>query len=307
MLFVDADGHVEGSVSGGCVEGDVIMTAQDVMASNTPHLLTYGVTSEQAWTVGLACGGKLAVFVQPAGAGASSLTPDLLNTAAELRTARQPCLLATTIPGGATSLITPGSTPPDPALAPHIHRSFATGTSTLVTLEDETQWFLHALTPRPRLIVVGAVHIAQALAPIAAQTGFDVVIVDPRAQLATPARFPGVEILTDWPDEALAALNIDSHTAIVTLTHDPKLDDPALIAALGSTAFYIGALGSRTTQASRTARLRELGFDDTSIARVRGPVGLAIGGIGAPEIALSVLAEIVATRRKAPLAARQGW
>ncbi len=158
---------------------------------------------------------------------------------------------------------------------------------------------LHPHCPPPRLLVVGAVHIAQALAPMAAATGFAVTVIDPRRAFATAERFPGVALREDWPDEAMAALAPDARTAIVTLTHDPKLDDPALIAALRSEAFYIGALGSRRTHAKRVARLQDAGFDEAAIARIHAPVGLDIGALTTAEIAVSILAEIIAVRRGA--------
>ena len=142
---------------------------------------------------------------------------------------------------------------------------------------------------------------------MAQTTGFSVTVVDPRTQLATPERFPGIPLHTDWPDEALEQMGVDNQTAIVTLTHDAKLDDPTLQYALGSDAFYIGALGSRKTQASRMARLGEEGFTPTQVARIHGPVGLAIGAVGAAEIALSILAEIVAVRHDRPLGRISGW
>jgi xanthine dehydrogenase accessory factor len=148
-----------------------------------------------------------------------------------------------------------------------------------------------------RLVVVGAVHIAQALVPIAAQLGYGITVADPRRAFATDERFPGVTVSTDWPDEALDALRPDARTAIVTLTHDPKLDDPALDRALRSDAFYIGALGSRKTHAARRERLRALGHDDAAMDRIRGPVGLKLAAVTAPEIALSIVAELVAVRR----------
>lgn len=159
--------------------------------------------------------------------------------------------------------------------------------------------FVLARTPAPRVIIVGAVHITQALAPMSAMTGYEVIVVDPRRAFATSDRFPGVTLHHDWPDEALAALQPDFRTAIVTLTHDPKLDDPALIAALGSDAFYIGALGSRKTHASRLQRLREAGFGDADFARIHGPAGLSIGAKSPAEIAVSVLAQLTALRRQA--------
>lgn len=159
--------------------------------------------------------------------------------------------------------------------------------------------FLGVYSPPKRLIIVGAVHIAQALAPMAAIAGFEVIVVDPRAAFATAERFPGITVRTDWPDEAFRALAIDRRTAVVTLTHDPKIDEPALVLALGSTAFYIGALGSKKTQASRVARLGEQGFDDAALARIKGPVGLRIGARSAAEIAVSILAEIIEQLRRA--------
>ena len=156
--------------------------------------------------------------------------------------------------------------------------------------------FTHVFQPTPRLIVVGAVHIAQKLVPLARLADFAVDIVDPRTAFATVERFPDVGLNHDWPDKAVMALRPDSATAIVTLTHDPKLDDPALIVALGSNAFYIGALGSRKTHAKRVERLTAEGFDDAALARLRAPVGLPIGAISPGEIAVSIMADIIATR-----------
>jgi xanthine dehydrogenase accessory factor len=171
-----------------------------------------------------------------------------------------------------------------------------------VALGDET-WFIHPHNPPLRIIVVGAVHIAQAMAPMAAPLGFSMVVVDPRRAFASEERLPGITLSTDWPDEAMAALTPDARTAVVTLTHDPKLDDPALDAALKSEAFYIGALGSRRTHAKRVARLTELGHGAEAMGRIHAPVGLNIEAITAPEIALSIMAEIVAARRGAALGA----
>ena len=171
-----------------------------------------------------------------------------------------------------------------------------------VALGDET-WFIHPHNPPLRIIVVGAVHIAQAMAPMAAPLGFSMVVVDPRRAFASEERLPGVTLSTDWPDEAMEALAPDARTAVVTLTHDPKLDDPALDAALKSEAFYIGALGSRRTHAKRVARLTELGHGAEAMGRIHAPVGLNIEAITAPEIALSIMTEIVAARRGAALGA----
>ncbi len=165
-----------------------------------------------------------------------------------------------------------------------------------LVLADEDV-FLRVYNPPLRLVVVGAVHIAQALCPMAALAGFAVTVVDPRAAFATAERFPGVALSHAWPDRAVAALELDQRTALVTLTHDPKLDEPALVEALRSPSFYIGALGSRRTQAARLTRLRERGFEDAQLERIHGPVGLDIGARSAAEIAISILAELVARLR----------
>ena len=224
------------------------------------------------------------------------MTPELLARLAQARSENRPVVLATSLPGGAQMLL------PDDAADPDLAREAADvltlDRSKTVEVAGKT-WFLHAYNPKLRMVVVGAVHIAQALVPMAAQLGYGVTVVDPRRAFATDERFPGVTVSTEWPDEAMAELRPDTRTAIVTLTHDPKLDDPALDSALRSPAFYIGALGSRRTHASRLARLRELGHGDAAMARIHGPVGLNIGAVTAPEIALSILAQVVAARRGA--------
>jgi xanthine dehydrogenase accessory factor len=229
------------------------------------------------------------------------VTPETLAALMQARTAQRPVVLATRLPDGAQRVL------PDPAAAPDLQdaaaAALAQDQSGLATLGRET-WFLHVQAPPHRLLVVGAVHIAQALAPLAAIAGLAVTVIDPRRGFARADRFPGVALDHAWPDEAMAALRPDRRTAIVTLSHDPKLDDPALDAALRSEAFFVGALGSRKTHAARLARLADIGHAPDALARIRGPVGLAIGAVTAPEIALSVLAEIIAVRRASPLAAR---
>ena len=156
----------------------------------------------------------------------------------------------------------------------------------------DSELFIHSFNPPLRIIIVGAVHIAQALAPIASLAGYDVVVVDPRRAFATDDRFPGITMNGEWPDDALKELAIDGRTAVVTLTHDPKLDDPALHVALRSPAFYVGSLGSRKTHAKRVDRLREEGFTESEIGRIHAPVGLSIGAVSPAEIALSIMAQI---------------
>lgn len=225
------------------------------------------------------------------------MNAELLGRLQAARAESRPVVVATRLPDGEQWLLPDEGAPPalrgpaDDAL-----RRDRSGT----VQADGGAWFLHAYNPPLRLIVVGAVHIAQALAPMAAGLGFGVTVADPRRAFASGERFPGVSVSTDWPDEALDALRPDARTAVVTLTHDPKLDDPALDRALKSPAFYIGALGSRRTHAARLDRLRALGHDDEALARIQGPVGLDIGAVTAPEIALSILAQVVAVRRHQP-------
>jgi xanthine dehydrogenase accessory factor len=226
------------------------------------------------------------------------MTPDLIAALEQAKRDKRPVVLATRLPTGEQRLLPDPEAPAD--LNEAATRALERDESGTVRSGD-AEYFLHAYNPPLRLIVVGAVHIAQALAPFAVPCGFSVTIVDPRRSFASEERFPGVEISADWPDEALDRFAPDARTAVVTLTHDPKLDDPALDRALKSQAFYIGALGSRRTHAARLKRLKELGHSDNALSRIRGPVGLAIEAVTAPEIALSIIAEIVAVRRNAPL------
>ncbi|MBJ7250126.1 MAG: XdhC family protein [Acetobacteraceae bacterium] len=216
------------------------------------------------------------------------------------RAAKRAVVLLTRLSDGA-QLLWPGDEMPD-ALVEASKAALGSEEAGNVTLGEDS-WFIHPHNPPLRIIVVGAVHIAQAMAPMAAPLGFSMVVVDPRRAFANEERLPGITLSTDWPDEAMEALAPDARTAVVTLTHDPKLDDPALDAALKSEAFYIGALGSRRTHAKRVARLTELGHGAAAMGRIHAPVGLNIKAITAPEIALSIMAEIVAARRGAALGA----
>lgn len=216
------------------------------------------------------------------------------------RAAKRAVVLLTRLSDGA-QLLWPGDEMPD-ALVEASKAALGSEEAGNVTLGEDS-WFIHPHNPPLRIIVVGAVHIAQAMAPMAAPLGFSMVVVDPRRAFASEERLPGITLSTDWPDEAMEALAPDARTAVVTLTHDPKLDDPALDAALKSEAFYIGALGSRRTHAKRVARLTELGHGAEAMGRIHAPVGLNIKAITAPEIALSIMAEIVAARRGAALGA----
>ena len=235
------------------------------------------------------------------------MTPAVLERLLAGRRAGKPLALATLIPGGTQALIDAETADGDLILAPEDLAAIRDGIADDVSRTIETRLgtvFVEVWNPPLRLILIGAVHIGQALAPMAALGGYKVTVIDPRAGFARAERLPGIEVIADWPDEIVPGLTPDKRTAIVTLTHDPKIDDPALVAALRSEAFYIGALGSRRTHAKRAERLAAAGFSPTQIARIRGPVGLAIGALIPAEIAISILAEITAVLHRASLAAR---
>ena len=213
----------------------------------------------------------------------------------QARAAKRPVVFATRLSDGFQCLLPSSSA--SAALNDAAHRALARDENATKEIEGES-WFLHAYSPPVRLVIVGAVHIAQSLVPMCAPLGFDLIVVDPRRSFATEERFPNVTLMDDWPDEAMDKIAPDARTGVVTLTHDPKLDDPALDRALKSDAFYIGSLGSRKTHAARLARLAALGHSEASLARIKGPVGLDIGAVSAPEIAMSILAEFVAYRRR---------
>ena len=224
---------------------------------------------------------------------------EILRELQAARRAHRPVALATDLDSGEQWLFGPSDPLPgelDPELADELREVFRSDRARRVELRERTI-FLNVFNPPLRMILVGAVHIAQPLAAMASATGFQVIVVDPRTAFAAPERFPDLEIRTDWPDEALATLVPDARTAVVTLTHDPKLDDPALDQALRSDAFYIGSLGSRKTHGKRVERLRGEGFSDEAIARIHGPVGLDIGARSPAEIALSILAQIIGVLR----------
>ena len=267
-LAVRDDGLFEGSVSGGCVEGDVITEALDLIAGEGFKRLDYGVADATAWEVGLACGGKISVLVQAVADG--RFAPGLIDRLIDARAAGTPITLATDL---------------------------TTGRTTEAEAEASDTLFVHTYAPPLRLAVVGAVHIAQTLVPIARLLGYAPVVIDPRGLFATDARFDGILLDDGWPDEALAAWRPNAASAVVALTHDPKLDDAALAVALRSPAFYIAALGSRKNHASRLERLATLGFDDATLARIHGPAGLDLGAANPAEIALSIAAQMTASWR----------
>lgn len=262
-MLIHQDGRLEGSVSGGCVEGDVLAVAADVIATGRAERRTYGVSDGSAWEVGLPCGGTIEIVVQPV--AESGFAPALFDAIEDARGA-----------GRAVSIYT----------------DLATGRSAL-TAPDGAAMFENRYLPPRRLLVVGAVQIAQSLVAIATALGIEPVVIDPRTRFLTAERFPGVALSDLWPDEAVRSRRPDPATAIVTLSHDPKLDDPALIAALATNAGYVAALGSRRSHAARLERLSAAGAEASDLARIDAPAGIDINAVGAAEIALSIAAGMV--------------
>ena len=220
----------------------------------------------------------------------------LLRALLEARAGRRPLVLATELDGGRQWLVVEGEPPPpglDAALAEAARAALRRDRGEVVEVAG-ARYFLHVMNPPPRLFVVGAVHIAQALVPMAVLLGYEVTVIDPRRAFAGGERFAEVRVVTDWPDEALGAAGLDARSAVVTLTHDPKLDDPALRVALASPAFYVGSLGSRRTHAKRIERLAGAGLAREALARIHAPIGLDIGAVTAAEIAASIVAELTA-------------
>lgn len=281
QLAISGAGEIAGSVSGGCVEGAVVAEALDAIEEGRPAMLEYGVSDGDAFAVGLACGGTIRVLVEPVGTVMPSAVLEELVAA---RAARRPVAYVTGLDA-----------------APRLE---STGHETRFRMdrsgfEEDGETFVAIHNPPLRLIVVGAVHIAQALVPMARIAGYDPIVIDPRDSFASEARFPGERIVNDWPDEALPGIGPDARTALVLLTHDPKIDDPALEQALASEVFYIGALGSSRTHGKRLARFRDRGYSKACLARIHGPVGLDLGAAGPAEIAVGILAQMT-------LALRQG-
>lgn len=302
-LVIDERGRFEGSVSGGCVEAAVIERAQAVIATGTPALLTFGVSDPEAWAVGLACGGQIRVFVE-------RIEPAAL---AALREAGRPVVRITSLADGAWRLVRfDAPTDVDPRWKDAARAAIASDRAATVE-RDGIEWLVEPFNPPLRMLIVGAVHVAQPLSRMASIAGFEVVVIDPRGRFATPARFSEATLRVGWPADEVAALLPDGRTAVIALSHDPKIDDPALAVALRSEAFYVGALGSRRTHATRLRRLEAVGFDSDALERIHGPVGLPIGARTPAEIATSILAEVVfslrssaASRDTLPSAAKTG-
>jgi xanthine dehydrogenase accessory factor len=310
-MALTAGGKLAGSVSGGCVEAEVVESGMRCLSTGRPERLRFGVSDETAWSVGLACGGTIEVFVEPVG-------DEFLGVFRAAIGESRPSAVATVVGGAGTDeilgrrirvsgdgTVTGSLGRGDGVLAAAIAEAALEAITGGVprrlepSPERPAEIFIDILAPPPRLIIVGGVHIAIPLVAIATTLGYRTVVVEPREVFARAERFPAVgRVVSAWPDRALEEIGIDSSTAVAVLTHDAKLDDPALIAALKSPAFYVGALGSRRTQEKRRARLLAAGLDEESLSRLHAPIGLPIGGRSPGEIALSIMAQVVEARNR---------
>ena len=261
-MIIHQDGRFEGSISGGCVESDILQRAEEVIAGRSGHLACYGVADGDAWAVGLPCGGEIRVLVQKV--GVEEFAPTLFDR-----------IVAASEAGRALTL--------------------STDLDSAITREGVIDGQFHnRYDPPRRLLIVGAVQIAQSLSALAQAIGVTPIVIDPRGRFLTEERFPGIALDDRWPDEAVAAYRPGESTAVVTLSHDIKIDDPALAAALRAPTGYVAALGSRKSHAARLERLQAMGFSSDDLSRIDGPAGLDIGAVGPAEIALSIAAGMVA-------------
>jgi len=289
QMAVAADGRFEGSVSGGCVEGEVIAEAEDILAEGKPKTLTFGVADETAWQVGLPCGGQIKVFLERLDTASG---PILLDRAIDARSSRRGLLIKTRLHDGRREFFEREDDRGDETIRQH----FASGESELRETPDG-EIFLHALVPPARVLIVGATHIGQILAQLVQLAGYEVTVIDPRTAFAAETRFPGIRLDTQWPQDAIPKFGLDPYTAVVALAHVGHIDDEALKLAMRSECFYVGALGSKRNHAKRMQRLTEAGFSDAEIGRINSPIGINIGAQSPPEIAIAIMAQLVLALR----------
>ena len=316
-LLLSTDGRIAGSVSGGCVEGATTARMEEARAAGQSRVVRYGISDEQAWDVGLACGGTIDVLVEP------SLAAPVLEAARASASSRSGGrVVVTPLPAGSPGPELSGSQagPPGVPAAPLIvhenghlmgslgsdeadaelvaaaFSALTTGRSRLIQLAHG-QLFLESYPVRPRLVIVGAVPVAMALVRLASELGYETVVIDGRPAFATTERFPGVDqLLVGWPDELAEAIELGPSDTVAVLSHDPKFDEPAIAEALQRGCRYVGAIGSRKTQHRRRQRLLQRGVSERDLERLRGPIGLDLGGREPAETALAIMSEVVAAR-----------
>jgi xanthine dehydrogenase accessory factor len=294
VLLVADDGRMVGSVSGGCVEGAAAEAVAEARRTGHASVIRYGISDDQAWSVGLACGGTIEVLVQP------EVPEEVLDAARAQSTGAAPGIGATVVtelPGSDAAGRPIAAQSGEAPLEALRDATLAAGRSRTADLGDRLV-FIEAFPIRPRLVIVGATEIARSLVGLAGALGYERVVIDARSAFATRERFPDVErLLTDWPDEAFEAIGLGPNDAVAVLSHDPKFDEPAIAEAFRRGARYVGAIGSRKTQAERRRRLLDMGLTEAQLAGLHGPIGLDLGGREPAETALAILAEIVAARR----------
>ena len=286
QMAIATDGQFEGSVSGGCIEGEVITEAEDILGTGKVKTLAFGVADETAWSVGLPCGGQVRVFVERLERDKGGLA--LLDKAVEATRARKGLVLKTKLEDGSRQVYERG----DQGLPEDIAQRFWSGKSSLQE-SPEGDVFVQALVPPARILAIGATHITQLLSQIAKIAGYEVIVIDPRTAFASAERFPGTKVMPDWPQDAIPKLGLDPYTAVAVLAHVSHIDDEALKVALRQDCLYVGALGSSRNHAKRRERLLAAGITEAELAKIKSPIGVQIGAQTPAEIALSVMAEIV--------------
>ena len=292
QLVIAAAGTFEGSVSGGCIEGEVITEAEEVLSDGKPRTLSFGVADETAWRVGLPCGGQVKIYLERLDTAEGGLQfVDRLMRASE---SREGLVLRTRLEDGKRQVFERST----PCLDDGIARRMRSGESKLVKT-DEGEVFVQALLPPARIVVIGATHIAQLVCELARMANYEVKVIDPRTAFASAERFPGIEIMAEWPQDALPKIGLDPYTALVVVAHVAHIDDEALKIGLRSDALYVGALGSQRNHAKRKDRLAEAGMTEAEIARIKCPIGLDIGAQTPAEIAISIMAEVILAVRGA--------
>jgi xanthine dehydrogenase accessory factor len=286
QMVIAGDTRFEGSVSGGCVEGEVITLAAEALEDGRTRLVPFGVEDQAAWRVGLPCGGRIQILIERL-AGANDA--HLLDAMIEARAKRRPFVISTdTVTGERRVWRDAGEAAGDDDIA----QRFISGRSSLETQAGRSV-FVHTRLPPPRIVIIGATHIAQCLCELTRVAGYETLVVDPRTAFASPARFPHAKIVTEWPQDALPSIGLDAYTGLATLAHVEHIDDEALLLATRAPCFYVGALGSRRNHARRVERLKAAGLSEAELARISAPIGLDLGATTPSEIAVSVMAEIV--------------
>lgn len=304
-MIISEDLEMAGSVSGGCVEGAILKSVPNILKTNIPMCVGFGVTDEEAWAVGLSCGGQIQVFIEPF---LSSSEPEMWHILRGGLSENRGTVLLTKLNDEASEhlLVLPNgeiieqgqgsSKAPRPlALTENALRAYTERKTQTVTLEDGTTWFAQVFPPKMKLVIVGAAHITVDLVHLAQYFGFETIVIDPRGIFAEKTQFPTPpdQLFVDWPAEVLPDMTLDAYTFAVLLTHDPKIDDQALHILLKSDVAYIGALGSKKTHEKRVKRLTNAGFSEAEISRVHAPIGMAISAKSAREIALSIVGELI--------------